>query len=152
MLGVGFFFFGQITTSLFWRNFLISFKNCSCPESKFEKIFYLWSFFVKLWGFKDCHFRQFWKINAQYLSCFKRVSGDLIRLRNRSKLAQGSLYAIIDLIIGAKSITSIWLRFCQWFLLNMACGGMFLEKISLKKIDFYFIAFIFLMLLLLHKP
>ena len=30
---------------------------------------------------------------------------DLIRLRNRSKLVQGSLYAIIDLLIGAKSIT-----------------------------------------------
>ena len=30
---------------------------------------------------------------------------DLIHLRNVSKLVQGSLYAIIELLIGAKSIT-----------------------------------------------
>ena len=46
--------------------------------------------FFKLWGFKVCH------IN---------VSGDLIRLRNWSKLVEGSLFAIIDLLIGAKSTT-----------------------------------------------
>ena len=30
---------------------------------------------------------------------------DLIRLKNRCELIQGSLYVIIDLLIGAKSIT-----------------------------------------------
>ena len=30
---------------------------------------------------------------------------DLIRFKNRSKLTQGNLYVIIDLLIGAKSFT-----------------------------------------------
>ena len=32
------------------------------------------------------------------------ISGDLIRLINRSKLFEGSLFAIIDLLQGTKSI------------------------------------------------
>ena len=71
----GFFFFLQTNfdflTSHFWRNFFISFKRYCCPELKFEKIFHLWLFFVKLWGFKDCHFAhfdQFGTINARYNS------------------------------------------------------------------------------------
>ena len=58
-------------TSNFWRNFFISFESHCCPEFKFEKIFHLWSLFVKLWGFKDCHFGhfdQFGTINARYNS------------------------------------------------------------------------------------
>ena len=31
--------------------------------------------------------------------------GDLIRLRNRSKLVEGKLFAIVDFLKGAKSIT-----------------------------------------------
>ena len=55
-------------TSHFWQNFFISFESYRCLELKFEKIFHLWSFFVKLWGFKDCHFDQFGTINAWYNS------------------------------------------------------------------------------------
>ena len=50
VLGVGFFFLQtnfDFLTSLFWRIFLISFESHCCPELKFEKIFYLWSFLVK---------------------------------------------------------------------------------------------------------
>ena len=43
-------------------------------------------------------------INARYISRYKRVSGELIRFRNRSKLVERSLFAIIDLLQGAKSI------------------------------------------------
>ena len=55
-------------------------------------------------GFKDCHFGQF----GTYRAIFprnQRVSGDLIRLRNRSKLVEGNLFAIIDLLTRAKFIT-----------------------------------------------
>ena len=55
-------------------------------------------------GFEDCHFGQFETINARCISRNERVSGDLICHRNRSKLVQGSLYAIIYLLIGAISI------------------------------------------------
>ena len=58
-------------------------------------------------GFKDCHFGhfdQFGTINDQYISRFERVSGDLIRLRNRSKLVKENLFAITDLLLGAKFI------------------------------------------------
>ena len=69
---LGWFFFLQrnfdFLNSHFWRNFFISFKKYCCPELKFENIFYLWSFFVKLWEFKDCHFGQFGTINARYIS------------------------------------------------------------------------------------
>ena len=69
VLGGGFFLQTNFDflTSHFWRNFFISFKRYCCRELKFEKIYHLWSFFVKLWGFKDCHFGhfdQFGTINA----------------------------------------------------------------------------------------
>ena len=110
MLGMGFFLLQtnfDFLISHFWRNFFMSFKKYCCPELKFEKIFHLWSFFVKLWGFKDCHFGhsdQFGTINARYNSRYFRVSRDLIRLINRSKLVERSLFAIIDLIQVTKSI------------------------------------------------
>ena len=83
------------------------------------KDIHLWSFFVKLWGFKDCHFGhfdQFGTINARYISGYYRVSGDLIRLRNRSKLFEGSLFAVNDLLQGTKSTLMffIW-RVGGWF-------------------------------------
>ena len=37
-------------------DFLISFKSNCCPEPRFWKMFHLWFFSVKLWGFTDCHF------------------------------------------------------------------------------------------------
>ena len=36
---------------------------------------------------------------------FALLSGDLIRQKNRSKLVEGSLFAIIDLLLGTKFIT-----------------------------------------------
>ena len=72
VLGVGFFFLQtnfDFLTSHFRRNFFISFKLYCCLELKCEKIFHLWSFFVKLWGFKSCHFGhfdQFGTFNARY--------------------------------------------------------------------------------------
>ena len=59
----------------FLTEFFISFERYYWHELKFEKIFYLWSFFVKLWGFKDCYFGQSGTINAGYISRYKRVSG-----------------------------------------------------------------------------
>ena len=44
------------------------------------------------------------------------MSGDLIRHRNRSKLVEKSLIAIIDLLQGAKY---------KYFVVYMACGGTF---------------------------
>ena len=55
-------------------------------------------------GFKDCHFGQFGTINPRYISRYYRVSGDLNRLRNCSKLVERSLFAITDLLQGAKFI------------------------------------------------
>ena len=49
--------------------------------------------FVKLWGFEYCHFGQFW------------TSFALLTRTSRSKLIKRSLIALIDLILGAKSIT-----------------------------------------------
>ena len=46
----------------------------------FRPIFYLRLFFVKLYGLKDCHFGQFWTINARFISRYQRVSVDLFRL------------------------------------------------------------------------
>ena len=64
------------------------------------------TFFFKLWGFKECHFGQFGTINARYISRYKRsVNGNLIRLRNWSKLVEGRLISIINLLLGANSIT-----------------------------------------------
>ena len=60
--------------------------------------------FRKVTGFTDCHFGQFGTINARYISRYYRVIGELIRLKNRSKLVERSLFAIIDLLQGAKSI------------------------------------------------
>ena len=47
-------------------------------------------------GFKDWLFGQFGTNNARYISHFQRVSGDLVRLRNRSKLVEISLFAMND--------------------------------------------------------
>ena len=58
--------------------------------------------FRKVFSCKDCHFGQFGTINARYISRYKRVSGDLIRLRSRSKLVKGNLFGIIDVLLGAK--------------------------------------------------
>ena len=57
--------------------------------------------FRKVTGFKDCHFGT---INARYVSRYYRVSGELIRLRNRSKLVERSLFVIIGLLQGANYI------------------------------------------------
>ena len=54
----------------------------------------------------------------RYISCFQRASEGLIRLRNGSKLVDGSLFAITDLLLGAKTI----------FVLYMACGEMIFAK------------------------
>ena len=70
MLGVGFFFFRQVSTfelAIFDEIFFISFERYCCPELKFEKIFQLWSFFVKLRGFKGCHIGQFGKLTGDIL-------------------------------------------------------------------------------------
>ena len=56
VLGVSFFLqtkYGFLTSFLNGI-FLISFKRYCCLELRFEKIFHLWSFFVKLWGFRAC--------------------------------------------------------------------------------------------------
>ena len=74
-----------------------------CPEPKFETMFHERSFFVKLWGFEGCLFGQFGTINARYIT--RDVSGDLSGLRNCTKLVEGSLFVIIDLLLGAKFIT-----------------------------------------------
>ena len=54
---------------------------------------------------------------------------DLIRIRNRSKLIQGSLYVIIGLLIRAKSIT----LYLIW-----RVGGCFPKKILIYFITFNF--------------
>ena len=67
----GFFFSSdkfRLLKKPFLTDFSTSFERHCCPELKFEKIFHLWSFFVKLRGFKDCHFGQFGTINARYIS------------------------------------------------------------------------------------
>ena len=58
----------DVLTSHFWRNFKKSFERYCWPELKFENIFHLWTFFVKLWELKDCHSGQFETINARYIS------------------------------------------------------------------------------------
>ena len=116
-------------TSHFWQKFFISFKRYRCLELKFEKIFYLWSFFVKLWGFKDCHFGQFGTINARYISCFNAQAENLSVL---------------------KSFQSGWkkLNCHNWFVtmseiypivLYMACGWMIFIKNFKLKIKLHFI-------------
>ena len=61
-------------------------------------------------GYKNCHFGQFGTINERYILRFQRISGDLSRLRNLSKLIEGSLFAVIDLLLGAKflNLYFIW--------------------------------------------
>ena len=83
VLGVGFFLQTsfEVLTIHFWRNFKKSFERYCSTELKFENIFHLWSFFVKLWELKDCHSGQFGTINARYISRYQRVSGELIRLK-----------------------------------------------------------------------
>ena len=94
----------------------------NCPELKFEKIFHLWSFLVQLWGFIDC---QFGTINARFISRYKRVSGNLIGLRNQSKLVERSLFAIIDLLQGAK------LSFFSYY--GVWGDDFYFKKIQIKK-------------------
>ena len=55
-------------------------------------------------GFKDCHSGQFGTINERYFSHYVRASGYLICRRNRSKLVEESLFALIYLLLGAKFI------------------------------------------------
>ena len=70
-------------TSHFWQSFFISYKTYCYPELKFEKIFYQWSIFVKLWGFKDCYFET---INAGFISLY--LSMNIISRVNCPKLAK----------------------------------------------------------------
>ena len=79
-------------------------------------------------------------MNVRYISRYQLVSADLIRLRNLSKLVEGTLFAITDLLLEAKSIV---LNF-MW---RWGGGGVF----SLQK-NSCFITFNFFMLLLLHRP
>ena len=62
------FFSSDFLTSHFFAEFFISFERYCCPELKNEKIFHLWLLYVRLWGFKDCHFGQFGTINARHIS------------------------------------------------------------------------------------
>ena len=65
------------------------------------------------------------------------MSGDLIRLLNRSKLVERSLFAIIDLLQGTK---------INLFVLIMACGGMiFIKNFKVKKKVVHFILFHFIL-------
>ena len=68
------------------------------------------------------------------------MCGDLIRLRNRSKLVERSLFAIIDL---AKSIL--------FYFIWRVGGGLKKFKFKKKIFLFYFNTINFIMLLLLHK-
>ena len=71
-------------------------------------------------------------INDQYVSRYERVSGDLIPLRNRSKLVKENLFAITDLLLGAKFITLYFI----W-----RVGDDFRKNLNLKK--FFFLHLIF---------
>ena len=135
-LGVGSFSSDKFRflTSHFWRIFVTSIESFCCPKLKFERNFHLWSLFVKLWGFKDCHF---------CFALFTRKRG-LFLLRNHSKLVHGKLYAIIDSLVGAKFITLYLIWRVGYVFTNL--------NFFRKKISFYFITFIFSMLLLLHRP
>ena len=61
-------------------------------------------FFVKLWGFDDCHFGQFGTINARYIFWLLPHKQRFDPRINRSKFVEGRLFALIDLLLGAKSI------------------------------------------------
>ena len=91
-----------------------------CFEPKFEKQFPICDHF--LLSYCDLNIAIFANIGhfkGRYMSRYKRVS-DLFRHRNHSKLFEGSLFAIIDLLLLAKSIKlySIWRvgdHFCKIF-------------------------------------
>ena len=65
-------FFSSDKYRLFNQPFLteifLSFQRHCCLEPKIKKIFHLWSFFVKVWGFIDPHFGHFGITNARYIS------------------------------------------------------------------------------------
>ena len=54
----------------FERYFEKAFKRYCCPELKLRKTGHLKSYFVKLWGLRDCKLSQFEIINARYFSCY----------------------------------------------------------------------------------
>ena len=102
--------------------FFLSFKSFHCLKFLSLKRYFTCDFFVKFWGFKDCHFE---KINARYISLYERVGGDLIRLGNRSKLA------IFGSLLEAKPIT-----------LNVICRE---GADSFKKKSIFFFTFTFVL-------
>ena len=63
--------------------------------------------FLYVWNCMELYDKKFfhvWKLyDKKFRSSRERVSGDLIRLRNCSKLVERSLFAIIDLVQGRKS-------------------------------------------------
>ena len=61
------------------------------------------------------------------------MSGDLIRLKNRSKLVKGTLFAIIDMLLVAKSITLI--RVVLYLFGAIAVAKMITEKFEKLKTD-----------------
>ena len=81
--------------------------------------------------FKDCHFAHF----GTYFVLL-RVSRDLIRPRNRSKLVEGSLFAIIDLLLRAKAIT-----YCSDF--RYKSNGIFVLRVGFfffRQISTFYLA------------
>ena len=64
------------------------------------------------------------------------MSGDLFRLRNCSKLVERSLFAIIDLLQGAKSILL--------YLIGRVGGMIFIKNFKLKKFHSILFHLIFL--------
>ena len=138
MLGVGFFLQTNFDflTSHFWRNFFNNIQKVLLSWAQIWQDISPVIVFVKLWGFKGCHFGhfdQFGTINARYNSSYKRVSANLIRLRNLSKLFERSLFITIDLLQGTKSI----LLYFIW-----RDGGWFsLKKYQILEIFFHFDSF-----------
>ena len=102
------FFFRQVSNfqvAIFDKSFSNHSKCIFVGSLKIKSYFTCDLFFVKLWGFKNCHFGHFGTSNARYTSRNQRVSGHLFRLRNVSTLVEGSLYNFIDFLLGAKSLT-----------------------------------------------
>ena len=66
--------------------------------------------FLKILGLEDCQFGQIGTIKARRNNPARRNLGEIIRLRNRSKLVERSLFVIIDLLQGAKSILLCFIR------------------------------------------
>ena len=133
MLGWVFFFRQNSTFELaIWWNFSISFESYCWLDFKFEKLLCLWSFFVMLWGFKDCHFGQFRSVIKRYILRYYCISGDRIRLRNCSKMVEKCSTVINDLLQGAKIIL-------LYFIWRM--GGWLSKTISIfRKKKFHFIS------------